>query len=144
MKTKKSFNRKIYRIIDANYNRAKEALRVVEDIIRFLAENRQLTRKAKLLRHQLTDIFANKKLFREMFIQREAAKDVGKPTDYLELRRKTIKDTLFANFQRAKESVRVLEELFKIIDKKNVYKFKSLRYNLYSFEKSSAQLLKFL
>ena len=30
----------------------------------------------------------------------------------------------------------VLEEIFKIIDKKNVSQFKSLRYNLYSFEKN--------
>jgi len=128
--------RKLLRIIDANYNRSKEALRVIEDIFRFLWEDKKLFRKAKLLRHSLTDSLKNRIIFKEMITQRDSYKDIGKLVDNLELQRKNIEDILYANFQRAKESIRVLEEIFKIIDKKIVYKFKSIRYNLYSLEKS--------
>ena len=71
-----------------------------------------------------------------MIAQRDSRRDIGRPVDNLELRREGIDDILYANFQRAKESTRTLEEIFKIIDKKIVYKFKGLRYNLYSLEKN--------
>ena len=45
---------KRYRVIDANINRAKEGLRVVEDICRFILDNEQLTDKIKHNRHILT------------------------------------------------------------------------------------------
>lgn len=134
-------DRKILRIIDANYNRAKEALRVIEDIARFLWSDKKITRKIKSLRHSLTIPFKNKILFRKMILERDSKKDVGKSVDEHELKRKKINDILYANFQRAKESMRVLEEIFKIIDKKSVYKLKNIRYNLYSLEKSAQKRL---
>jgi len=124
------------RIIDANYNRSKEALRVIEDIFRFLWEDKTLFRKTKLLRHSLTYPFKDKTIFKKMLAQRDSHRDIGMPVDNLELKRKNIEDVLYANLQRAKESIRVLEEVFKIIDKKIVYEFKSIRYNLYSLEKN--------
>ena len=128
--------KKILRIVDANYNRAKEALRVVEDIFRFCRRNKSSVKRIKLLRHSLTGPFKNKRMFKEMLAQRDSVKDVGRPVDSLELKRGDLEDILYANLQRAKESVRVLEETFKLIDAKSVSRFKSLRYNLYSFEKT--------
>ncbi len=127
--------KKILRIVDANYNRTKEALRVVEDLLRFLWEDKSLTRKLKHMRHNLTEIF-NRNLFNKMISQRDSQKDIGKTLDSLELKRRDIKDILFANLQRAKESVRVLEEISKIINKNSVCKLKKMRYNLYSLEKN--------
>ncbi|MFC1514338.1 thiamine-phosphate pyrophosphorylase [Candidatus Omnitrophota bacterium] len=132
-------DKKILRITDANYNRAKEGLRVVEDLCRFYWQDKTLTRKIRTLRHALTNPFKNKTLFKQMLAQRNARKDIGRPVDKLERERKDIQDILYANLQRSKESVRVLEELSKIIDKKNVSKLKTLRYNLYSFEKCAAK-----
>ena len=132
-------NKKVLRMIDANYNRAKEALRVVEDIYRFLYEDKNLSRRAKTLRHSLTEPFKNKRIYKKMLRQRHSSKDLGRGIHRLEMKRKNIEDILFANLQRSKESARVLEELFKIIDEKSVGKFKRLRYNLYSFEKAAGK-----
>ena len=129
-------DRKILRIIDANYNRTKEALRVVEDIVRFCRQDKRGTQRIKRLRHSLTVPFKGKKIFKEMIAQRDSRKDVGRPVDRLELERGDLEDVLYANLQRAKESLRVLEETFKIIDGKSVSRLKGLRYNLYSFEKT--------
>lgn len=128
-------DRKLLRIIDANYNRYKEALRVTEDVFRFLWIDKKLTRTTRSLRHSLTEIIKNKSLLKEMLGQRDSKKDIGKRTDKLELQRKNIDDIVYANLQRAKESVRVLEEIFKITDRKAVYKLKQIRYNIYSLEK---------
>ncbi|MBZ0166152.1 MAG: hypothetical protein K8I00_05035, partial [Candidatus Omnitrophica bacterium] len=45
---------KVYRLIDANFNRAKEALRVCEDVCRFYLDSPAWTRQYKECRHQLT------------------------------------------------------------------------------------------
>ena len=42
------------RIIDANANRAREGLRVLEDIARFMLDRGDLTELAKRLRHEVT------------------------------------------------------------------------------------------
>ena len=46
--------RAVYRIIDANFNRAREALRVIEDFCRFSLSSAPLTTYAKQLRHELS------------------------------------------------------------------------------------------
>ena len=46
---------KLYRVMDANLNRAKEGLRVCEDICRFVYDQRQWTSGLKTIRHQLTE-----------------------------------------------------------------------------------------
>jgi len=126
----------ILRIVDANYNRAKEALRTIEDILRFATADRTVYKTIKNTRHNLTDILKNKKIFADMVLSRNSQEDIGRHIDKMEINRETLEDIIFAGFSRAKESLRVLEEIFKIIDKKMVYKFKRLRYNIYDFEKN--------
>lgn len=123
------------RVLDANFNRSKEALRVVEDIFRFVSENDALRKKARHLRHSLDEITKNK-LFLEAVSSRNSVYDLGKKTDVLELNRETSRDILYANLQRAKESVRVLEEFFKIISPHQVKLLKKIRYDIYSLEKN--------
>ena len=55
----KILNKKIYRVIDANLNRAKEGLRVCEDTVRFILKDKILTKKIKKLRHDITRIAAD-------------------------------------------------------------------------------------
>lgn len=129
------------RVVDANFNRSKEALRVVEDIFRFVLENDKLRKEARALRHALDKITVNK-IFKEAVLSRDSESDLGKKTDVLEFDRKTIDDILYANLQRAKESVRVLEEFFKIISAPQVKLLKKIRYDIYSLEKSFTSLRK--
>ena len=122
-------------MLDANFNRSKEALRVIEDIFRFVSDNDKLRKKARMLRHSLDKITKNK-LFKKAIQSRNSACDLGRKIDTLELGRKTSRDVLYANLQRAKESVRVLEEFFKIISPHQVKLLKKIRYDIYSLEKN--------
>jgi len=125
----------VLRIIDANINRAKEGLRVCEEISRFALNSPRFTQALKKTRHDiqsLTGSFACKK---DLFAARQASSDVGKKIYVNELKRGNSKDIFFANIQRVKESVRVLEEFSKLRQKPMALKFKRIRYALYELEK---------
>jgi len=47
---------KTIRIIDANLNRGREGLRVVEDIVRFILDDAKLASQIKNARHNITDL----------------------------------------------------------------------------------------
>jgi len=127
-------SKKFLRIIDANYNRAKEGLRVTEDIFRFVEENDNLRKKTRFIRHRLTGLIPAV-LIDNAVKTRDSAKDIGRKVDRLEAGRNGIGDILRANLQRAKESLRVLEECLKVALPKNSAAVKSLRYKLYDLEK---------
>jgi hypothetical protein len=126
--------KKIFRIVDANFNRAKEGLRVCEDICRFIYDEKDLTRRFKSVRHQLTDIIVSLK-WSEMIGARNIEEDVGKATTQSELKRSQVADIYYANAQRGKESVRVLEEFSKLLNVQASLKLKKLRYTIYALEK---------
>ncbi len=128
----KEVNAKICRVLDANLNRAKEGLRVCEDVCRFVYDDASLTRRLKAIRHSLTDIGIS---MRPALIKvRDIDADVGKPSIRRELKRKDIKDIVYANMQRIKESIRVLEEFTKLGQPKKSGILKSLRYKIYALE----------
>jgi thiamine-phosphate pyrophosphorylase len=134
-------NIKMYRLIDANANRLKEGLRVIEDITRFIADDKRLTRQLKDLRHNITDCL-NKNKFTQakiMISERQTRNDVGKKSIISELKREDVTDIFLANAQRVKESIRVLEEFLKLFDKKSSERFKTMRYNMYHIEKRAIE-----
>ena len=126
----------IFRVIDVNYNRSKEGLRVVEDILRFVIEDDYLRRKVRSIHHDL-----NKALEGEfpgkLLGARDSVRDLGKDTDKLEMSRSNIAQLFYANVQRSKESLRVLEEFFKIVNKEKVALLKKNRYQIYQLEKNA-------
>ena len=130
----------MYRIVDANFNRAKEGLRVCEDIARFVLNKRSYTAAYKRFRHRLTDIISLLKL-PQLIKARDVARDVGRPSIRMELKRDEISDIFYANSQRVKESVRVLEEFSKLVDVKASLKLKELRYQLYAVEQKVSSKL---
>ena len=131
---------KIYRIIDANFNRAKEGLRVCEDICRFVLNRPDETKIFKTIRHRLTQIVVSLKIS-QIISARDVEGDVGKSSTKVELTREKVVDIFYANAQRAKESIRVLEEFLKLIDKSLAQKIKIIRYTLYAAEKSIVKRL---
>jgi thiamine-phosphate pyrophosphorylase len=133
-------DKKIFRILDANFNRAKEGLRVCEDIVRFSFNSVKLSEGLKNLRHNITDSLKllNIKLA-NLLSERDASKDVGRKSFRVELKRKNISDIFTANLQRAKESVRVLEEFSKLINQKAAVNFKEIRYKIYQLEKEASK-----
>jgi thiamine-phosphate pyrophosphorylase len=121
---------RVARLIDANLNRLKEGIRVIEDINRYLYDDASLTSQLKSLRHRLQTLYSQERLH-----FRDIDNDVQKKSIESELIRRSIKDLLIANFSRAQESARVLEEGFKLIDPALSEIAKEIRYALYGIEK---------
>lgn len=124
----------LLRVIDANLNRYREGIRVVEDIFRYTLNDKELSSKLKSLRHIRVDISLEK-----LLDNRDSINDVLKPSTNSEKNRNEIKDIIIANFKRAQESSRVLEELLKIDYIKSSEEFKNARYTLYNLEKLAFQ-----
>jgi thiamine-phosphate pyrophosphorylase len=127
-----AFNPAIYRVIDANLNRLKEGIRVIEDIARYVHNDKAIASKLKELRHQsrIDDL-------QNLLKSRDSINDVLRPTVSSEMSRDSLESIIIANYKRAQESSRVLEEVYKIVDPATSENFKSLRYALYQLEKEN-------
>lgn len=127
---------KIYRIIDANLNRSREGLRVCEEITRFVLNDKTLTKEFKTLRHRITNcIRYYPAQLKDIVSARDSEKDVGRSSEPLERKRYDWKEVSLANLERVKESLRVLEEFSKLLDKKIADRFKQFRFKAYDIEK---------
>ena len=127
---KENLSPELVRVIDANLNRLKEGVRVIEDIMRYRDNNKELSIKLKELRHK-----ARIEETLELLLHRDSINDVLRPTTTSELNRTDISSIITANFKRAQESSRVLEELFKLHSAEYSENFKYIRYELYNLEK---------
>ena len=125
----------IWRVMDANLNRAREGLRVCEDLMRFVANRKHLTAKIKARRHALTQIILESGTMHRLISARESAHDVGKKSQIHDAPRRNFKSVLLANFKRTQESMRVLEECSKIVLPKKEKAFQALRFKIYELEK---------
>jgi len=120
----------LFRVVDANLNRLKEGIRVVEDILRYRDNNKELSSKLKELRH-----LSQVKETVELLKFRDADNDVLRSSIKSELNRSGVENIIIANFKRAQESSRVLEELYKLDNVEYSENFKYIRYELYALEK---------
>ena len=121
---------KLERLIDANINRLKEALRLLEDIQRYVFDNKELSYAFKNLRHSLTPLFSSARV-----MHRDIEGDVAKASTASEMQREKLIDIINANFFRAQESARVLEEAFKLTNPAHSATAKEIRYSLYGLHK---------
>jgi thiamine-phosphate pyrophosphorylase len=128
-------NKNILRIIDVNLNRAKEGLRVCEDISRFMLNDPTSARALKFLRHKIHEITADSNIDKKSLCgARDIQGDCG--MDFCTLEKKDDwQSVLAANTQRAKEALRVLEEFSKLFKGNTGERFKRLRFQLYAQEK---------
>ncbi|GGD49851.1 hypothetical protein GCM10012288_24870 [Malaciobacter pacificus] len=117
------------RLIDANLNRLREGIRVVEDIFRYIYNDKQTALKLKDLRHK-----ARTNNYTELLKTRDVANDVLRSSIKSEQNRDDLYSILIANFKRAQESSRVLEEFTKLISIEDSENFKYIRYELYNLE----------
>lgn len=131
--------REIFRIIDANFNRSREGLRVCEEVARFIWNSPDLTKGLKAVRHSISSVLKNAPdTARILNEARDSGRDVGRHSCHKEeMNRLEYSDIFSANIQRVKESLRVLEEFFKLIDKKSSAKFTDLRFKVYEIEKKA-------
>jgi len=136
-------DRRLVRIIDANSNRTREALRVVEDVLRFWHEKGALARRVKRERHHVAR--SCDRLLSEGSSRlgaRDTATDPGRDSmPCTEATRRNIGEVLLSNFRRAEESLRVLEETAKLVDRESCRRFKRSRFRVYDIEKACRSLL---
>ena len=117
------------RLIDANLNRLREGIRVVEDIFRYMYNDKETALKLKSLRH-----LARLDNYMELLETRDVKNDVLRSSIKSEQNRTDLYSILIANFKRAQESARVLEEFTKLTSIKDSENFKYIRYELYNLE----------
>jgi thiamine-phosphate pyrophosphorylase len=126
----------VYRILDANMNRLREGLRVVEEYYRFYREDRETTLTLKSLRHALQDM--ERALGRKNLLShRNSSGDVLSSGSSEKEQERIDMDSLFrANIRRAQEAARSIEEYSKLLEFPAVsHQAKEIRFALYETEK---------
>ena len=116
------------RIIDANLNRGVEALRVLEEISRFLLDDKSSSETLKLIRHEINAL--QEKDYDALLKARDTENDIGiniKNPD----KRTDIESIFKANIKRLQQVLRVLAEY----SPDNAAVFEDLRYKSYTLEK---------
>lgn len=127
------------RVLDANANRAREGLRVIEDVARFEWNDPEIAGRCKDLRHrisQLLDPFRG-----AMLAARDTAGDVGTSLEGAsEGKRATTEDLIHANFGRLQEALRTMEEHSKRIEPALGRSFECVRYEVYDLHRIAARI----
>jgi thiamine-phosphate pyrophosphorylase len=127
--------RGLWRMLDANFNRCGEGLRVVEDWARFALEHAQLARQLKELRHDLHQLSGRWPLENRL-AARDAATDVGRQIQTKsEYQRPESQDLIQANFYRVSQGLRVLEEVSKSLELDSAADLEQLRYRVYELHR---------
>lgn len=120
----------VLRILDANLDRAREGLRILEEWGRFGLNDEQTTAICKHMRQELaqwhTQAIRN---------ARDTERDQGTGlTHPQEAQRQSLEQLLQANFARTQEALRVLEEYSKLYDPSMAAGCKQMRYQVYTLE----------
>lgn len=122
----------VLRIIDANANRAREALRVMEEASRFLLDDAPLTESLKHLRHDLAAALSH---LDNLEANRDTPGDVGTAiTTDAEASRASSADVVIAAGKRLSEALRAIEEYGKTISASFAAAIEQLRYRGYDIE----------
>ena len=127
--------RPVYRIIDANFNRAREAIRIMEDFCRFALNSTSLTERAKQLRHELSATIDKLDAGR-LISSRDTLGDVGigKKVDK-QLQRTDLYNCFTAGCKRLTEALRTLSEMTQTLNPSVAGTIEKLRYTAYTLEK---------
>jgi thiamine-phosphate pyrophosphorylase len=127
----------IARMLDANVNRAREALRVMEDAARFALDDAALSAELKSLRHGLRDALASLPSG-WLEANRDTPGDVGTAiaTESEMSRAGGVSDIVIAAGKRLTEALRVIEEACKTLDAGSSISrtIEALRYRAYDVD----------
>ncbi len=124
------------RILDANANRAREALRVLEDAARFAIDDQGLTARLKALRHDLRAAI-DRLPAGWLEANRDVSRDVGTSvTAPDEMERAGLVEVVAAAGKRLGEALRVIEETAKTIEPSVARLAQGIRYRSYELEQA--------
>jgi thiamine-phosphate pyrophosphorylase len=120
----------VLRILDANLDRAREGLRIIEEWCRFALNDTAMANECKQMRQELGLWHTS-----EIRAARDTAGDVGTGlTHPREEQRTGIEQLLQANLCRVQEALRVLEEYAKLHSASMSSGCKQMRYRVYTLE----------
>lgn len=120
----------VYRILDANLDRGREGLRILEEWCRFGINSAHWTEECKNLRQELASWHSD-----EIRAARDTPGDLGTELSHpQEETRSSLTHVLQANFCRVEEALRVLEEYSKIYQPEMGLACKKMRYRVYTLE----------
>lgn len=126
------------RILDANANRTREALRVMEEAARFILDDASLVTAIKQLRHDFAHAVASCKACQTMAAWRDTLGDVGTTiSTEAEQTRTSLASVSIAAGKRLSESLRAMEEYAKTLGTEGstlARHLEALRYRGYQVE----------
>lgn len=128
------------RLLDANFNRAREGLRVAEDILRYGLDRQGEFEACKKLRHEIGALQQEAERRLNLMDARDSGNDVGRTgmTDSETYRAGWV-DLIAANMKRAQEALRVLEEVLKMSWPAAAARCKTMRYHAYELERRAVK-----
>ncbi len=136
----RSIDSKVLRLLDANANRAREALRVLEDYTRFVLDDEHLSARLKELRHALSQ--ATRSWLADAILHRDTPGDVGTSIKTAgEMVREDIDGVVIAAGKRLGEGLRSLEEFTKTFSTADASTLEKMRYDFYAIEQAVARTL---
>lgn len=129
-------NPRTARIIDAGINRAREGLRVLEDLARFALDDAELSKQAKNLRHELAAAVMHLPIdATDLLAARDTPSDVGTTISTQAERSRASEDAIAAAAAaRASEALRSIEEAAKTLGSDGSA-FELIRYQTYELER---------
>ncbi|HEX5244719.1 MAG TPA: thiamine phosphate synthase [Tepidisphaeraceae bacterium] len=130
----------ILRLLDANANRAREALRVLEDYARFVLNDSSISASLKAIRHELTKALVP--VLETAILHRDIAADVGVDNKMpSEQSREDLGHVVTASGKRLGEALRSIEEYLKTQSGASARNIELLRYRFYEIEQALARTL---
>jgi thiamine-phosphate pyrophosphorylase len=123
---------KVWRLLDANANRAREGLRIIEDTARFILGKPNAAKAVRAMRHGVDELV--RKNYKQLLAARDVGHDSGR-SNAGKPYRGGIKTLMAANFKRVEEALRVLEEYGRVLSPGAVKKAQALRFEVYRWEK---------
>jgi thiamine-phosphate pyrophosphorylase len=124
------------RVLDANFNRAAEGLRVVEEFCRFVLADGHLTGLAKGIRHDLVQAFATISDASRL-AARDTLADPGTSLgDFRQVEQWSLDQVATANLKRVEQALRAIEEFAKPLGGPLPPLVEALRYRSYTLAKA--------
>lgn len=106
---------------------------MLEDTARFVWDRPKAFAALRALRHELDRV--TRRAYPKLVAARDSGGDMGRRLP--EAKKRGAKGLVAANFRRAEEAVRVLEEYGKVLSPAAASRFKAIRYRLYVEEKKA-------
>ncbi len=127
----------VYRILDVNFNRAREAARVMEEFCRFVLCDEGLSGRCKQIRHRLCAAFGAIDVGR-LLVSRDTEGDVGRGLCVEgQMGREDLAECFTAAVRRLGEAMRALAEVGQTVDRGAAAEFERLRFEGYAVEKDT-------